>query len=345
MRFFRLFSFLLLISILWLVGCHPVHKLSTDTPVDSEIKYRLIYIIHGDANYLYHNKDGLGLRADKQKMAEAKKIAKHAKKGEVFIFYQKPERKILWLFPRKDRLFLHYRNGRQINRKKYSPVASRETFIAESRLYSSSRSKQKLREIFLYFGHEIPEHSRPYHNSRPEAAFNTYIFAEGLKQFLTDDQRFDLTVLSTCNNGTPQAAYRMLGVSRYLLASPQNLHLSHIDTHPLLKLEEDSDKPAYDLAVNLAQDTYSRLSKFLETSVTLSVYDLQSDDFFSLAKLYSDYQAGSTDQFIDQENIDCARLPFWDGEFEIEGPNVFYKPAAFGRNANQQTHSGWGCRP
>lgn len=336
---------LFIISAFGIMGCQPIEKLAADQNSSSDVYYRLIYVIHGDANYLYHDEDGNGLQADEQKVAEAKEVARRARKGEVFIFHQKPERKILWLFPRKDRVFLHYRNGRLINREKYSPESSRKTLVAESRLYESHRSPQSSRNIFLYFGHKIPDDSKlPYHGSRPEAAFSDYLFTNGMQLFLADDQRFDLTVLSTCDNGTPRIAYRMSTVSRYLLASPQDLHLSHIDTRSLLQLE-GSQKPVYDLAVSLAQETYNRLSKIMETSVTLSVYDLQSDNFFPLTQAYADYQSQLMDETVAQENIDCSGLPFWDKEFEATVPNVFYKPAAFGPHADKQSHSGWGCRP
>src|SRR5699024_12401976 len=72
-------------------------------------EYTIIYVIHGDSDYLYHTIDGSPRQSDEHVLHEALQTARGAKHGNVFIFHQKPETKILWSFPKNDRHFFSYR--------------------------------------------------------------------------------------------------------------------------------------------------------------------------------------------------------------------------------------------
>jgi hypothetical protein len=74
---------------------------------------------------------------------------------------------------------------------------------------------------FLYFGHEIPsENGTGYHLSIPGIDVNTVSFANGIQNFLfADEDRFDLVVLSTCNNGTPAMAELLVPFTKAMLGS------------------------------------------------------------------------------------------------------------------------------
>lgn len=345
---------LIFILVLGSLGCRNYQTLSTgqysspNVAADTtQINYTLIYIIHGDANYLYHDEQGRGLQADEQQMKEAISVAREARHGEVFIFHLKPEKRVLWLFPKKDRVFLHYRNGKLLHRDKYSPNEDSQSFVSESRFYKKYQSENSARLFFLYFGHEIPnDKGVNYFHSRPEAEFNTGTFAAGLSSFLSKKERFDLTVLSTCDNGTPMMASEIQSSSRYLLASPQNLHLSHLDTHSLLQLEQSPKLPTSSLADSMASNSFDRLTGFIQTAVTISIYDLQETGHYmdELSDSYATYRKQNSMDEIEQENIDCADLPFWDGDGSSKGITVYYKPPNFGRRTGLTSHSGWGCK-
>lgn len=334
-------------SLLW--SCQPSKNLTTDSSAKSsvtdKVDYSLVYVIHGDASYLYHDEEGKGRQADVQAVKEAMEVAQEAEKGEVFIFHQRPESKILWLFPKKDRLFYHYKNGELINRQKYSPQSSQAPFKTEANFLKKHKSKDSNRQFLLYFGHEIPTRNVGYHHSRPEVAFNVDNFSKGVGSFLDEDKVFDLTVLSTCDNGSPDMASKIAPYSNAMLASPKNLHLSHIDTDSLLKLEENPDFSELDLAQLLATDTYQRLDQFIQTAVTLSVYNLrqQEQEIKSLQELYSTYKDNNITQ-IEAENVDCATLPFWDQSNFPPVNQVFYKPPRFGQKDDKKAFSGWGCK-
>merc|ERR1711965_502537 len=89
-------------KILWLLAgiglvsgaCTGSRSLNKQVPVnkDTAPDYSLIYVIHGDGDYLYHD-DGKAIKADEHAVKKAYSVALKAHHGEVFIFHQKPERK------------------------------------------------------------------------------------------------------------------------------------------------------------------------------------------------------------------------------------------------------------
>lgn len=348
--------FLLGVVLLCVWGCQTMQNSASSIPhstlatESSEVQYSLIYVIHGDANYLYHDEKGQGLQADEQQLQEAIAVARQAKQGEVFIFHLRPEEQFLWLFPKKDRLFLHYRNGERITRKKYSPLPDQGNFEKEIELYHQFRSTTPSRKVFLYYGHEIPAQKYTgYFESRPQISFDIQQFVQGMGSFLGREETFDLTVLSTCDNGTPRAVSALRGKTEFLVASPENLHLSHIDSDRLLQLEQP-DKSVAEVGRSIAEATYERLADFLQTVVTIAVYDMNRAQAAAerLSGEYKEYHSGKEDLLIEQENIDCSALPFWNdqsGYANRAGVEIFFKSPAFGPKAHRETHSGWGCQP
>lgn len=353
MRLFRNLIYIL-VFLMGIWGCRTSDTLTSGQPPPSnpsadtaQVYYTLIYMIHGDANYLYHNEEGRGLQADEQQMKEAISVAREARHGEVFIFHLKPEKRVLWLFPKKDRVFLHYRGGKLLHRANYSPNSTKENFVSESRIYKKYQRENSSRLFFLYFGHEIPNSNKVnYFHSRPEAEFNTKSFTVGLESFLEKKERFDLTVLSTCDNGTPLMASEIQSSSRYLVASPQNLHLSHLDTQALLEMEQYREIPTAALADSIASNSFDRLTGFIQTAVTISIYDLQEIASYAdtLSDSYASYRKQNAIGQIEQENIDCSDLPNWNGHGTSNGVTVYYKPPNFGNRAGKTSHSGWGCQ-
>ncbi|NGP77557.1 hypothetical protein G3570_12990 [Balneolaceae bacterium YR4-1] len=320
---------------------------------DQDANYSIIYLIHGDADYLYHDSLGRALQADRKVLEEAIRVGEQAKSGEVFIFHQRPERKVLWIFPKKDRRFIHYRAGERISEKRYSPTGQSDsgTFSAEARLYDEFKSTGdsiKHRSL-LYFGHEIPyENGKGYYHSLSSTYMNTDTFSSGIQSFLPGDlKKFDLITLSTCNNGSPDMVHALKPHTRYLLASPQNLHLSHIDTEGLFILENRPDVEAREVADKLSKDSYLRLTKSIQTVVSLSVYDMHEvgQNIQGIDSTYQNYLKSGSAADPGSDNIDCTELPFFDQESVFtEGVSIRYRPPRFGPKANKTTHSGWGCK-
>jgi hypothetical protein len=342
--------FWLIIVLLAAVGCRTTEVIKPANQNPPE--YTIIYVIHGDSDYLYHTSNGAPRQADEHVMQEARQTARRAKHGEVFIFHQNPESKILWFFPRKDRQFYYYRNGKLVHKQRYSPHSKTQSFVTEAKLYqkySQNPTSSTAPVIFLYMGHEIPETSRyPYDLSRPSARFDTNTFVQGVKSFLGKrDSSFGLAVISTCNNGTPAMVQKLSPFTHYILASPEDLHLSQINTGRLSSLLEDGNT-IEQTADSIATHTFKRLKGFLQTDITLSLYDTQKIKKYlpHLAQKYEAYLQSLPARDLLKDNIDCAELPFFHTPKMDDGVKVWYQPSPFGRKTRaDSTFSGWGCKP
>ena len=340
--------------VVFLSACSHTTELTRDYLPEngSDVDYSVIYYIHADSDYLYHSPDGLPVRDNSEVLATAFDVAVQARSGEVFIYHQRPERKLFGLFPRRSSRFFHYRNGKLINRVSYRHQEKKEAFLStEAQLMGAVRTQRltdKHPYYFLFFGHEIPANNgKGYHQSLPGIEVNTVSFAEGIQKFLPGDgDRFDLVVLSTCNNGTPAMAEQLIPFTNVMLASPQNLHLSHFDSESLGLLENEPGISSLKLGHSMAEQTYQRLDTTVHSTVTLSLYDLNDVRTYInfLDSLIAANNAPDQSMQI-QDNVDCAKLYFLDPEIYRKGIKNWYKPARFGRQSGQLAHSGWGCKP
>jgi hypothetical protein len=343
---------LLVFTLLFLIGCGQTSRISTNPASESShpSAYSVIYYIHADGDYLYHLADGTPIRANEQVLTSAIEIAEQARSGEIFIFHQKSQRKRFGLFPRSQNEFYHYRNGNLQNYNKYR-YGSGETilFSKESDMVKAYRINTLTpdhQSYFFYFGHEIPvESDNQYNSSFPQMVVSTETFGSELKNFLPTDQALDLVVLSTCNNATAPMASRLMPYTNYLLASPQNLHLSHIDTDAISMLEANRSTTAEKIAHAMASNTFTRLSDQVLTAVTLSIVDLNTVKSYvnDLNHRISLYRTAENPSLI-QDNIDCKELDFFLPEIFMNGVTSYYRPAKFGRPSVTSTHSGWGCK-
>lgn len=337
-----------------LAGCSSTSELFREDPIDESdsVDYSVIYYIHADSDYLYHDANGDPVRDNSKVLQTAQSVAEELESGEVFIFYQQPEKKFLGLFPRKKSRLYHYRSGELTSRVNYRHSDKDEDFLAtEARLYDQYRTHSRVadqRNYFLYFGHEIPDDDgNKYHRTNPDIAVNTDSFSAGIQKFLgTAELRFNLVVLSTCNNGTPEMAEKLMPFSDTLLASPQNLHLSHIDSENLDLLESDPGITTAELAHSMADQTYRRLDEEIETVITITVYDFEIVEEYKkeLQAFSRRYGALDTRSYY-SDNVDCKRVDFFDDDTFGKGVKTWYEPARFGRQSSTATHSGWGCRP
>ena len=348
------FLYLAIIAGLIFTGCSHTSELSGETMPENgtDVSYSVIYYIHADSGYLYHDSDGNPVQGNSEVLATALDIGEAARSGEVFIYYQRPERKLLGLFPRRSSRFFHYRNGQLINHVKYRHPDKKEAFLAtETQLMNQYRALNRPgnhQNYFLYFGHEIPsENGKGYHRTLPGIEVNTASFAKGVQNlFLSDTDRFSLAVLSTCNNGTPAMAKHLMPFTDALLASPQNLHLSHVDSGSLALLEKEPGISPLQLGRSMAEKTYQRLEATVHTTITLALYDFEDVRTYihSLNSIIA--ATKSTDRSVQfQDNTDCAEFSFMDSENYRDGVETWYKTARFGRQSSQSTHSGWGCKP
>lgn len=312
-----------------------------EIPVRNKPEYSLVYIIHADSDYLYH-KNGKAYQADREALKEAFDIALNAESGEVFIFHQKPERNAFLFFPKKDRRFYHYRNGELVQQINYSPKTG--GIDAELELVNKHISSGSQRMGLFYFGHEIPASElTAYHQSRTDQVFNIDVLTKNLELLPT---KLDILALSTCNNGTPKVAQKLVSQSDILVASPQNLHLSYLNTNSILLLEKNPSISSLALADSIAKNSFQELRSFVETEITVSVYDLDHVSGYvnELVSFYPDINRFPTTTSPNGDNLDCRDL-LASSQIKTSGVISYYNPAMFGRKSAKTSHSGWGCKP
>ncbi|HSQ76747.1 MAG TPA: hypothetical protein VLT13_14385 [Bacteroidota bacterium] len=336
---------------------------SADLPVQREsqqadgtvltARYSIVCVIHGDGDYVYHDNDGTEYAADEKILVAAQRVAQQNPRAEVFIFHQRPRSHVLFLFPLRDGDFYYYRNGRLVTELSYWRDQEQSRFNAEVELYRRFRADNpgEMMNVFLYYGHEIPEAGGVgYDASYPERPFTVHDLAGRLQEFTRDSTRFDLVVLSTCFGGTPYTIGTLGPFARYIIASPGNLHLSYFDLHSLERLDLSvlgGDVLA--LAKQFAQHAFDRLTGDVQTAVSVAVYDVdRTRDFVRSVRGMYDHAlttvSGETQASIPRmEHCDCADIPAYMLPAINEGVDVFYRPARFGRLKHKQNHSGWEC--
>ena len=339
---------------LLLLSCGPVppapHKILSSEKAQTPPGYLIIFVIHGDGDYLYHDPDGNEHRADIETLAAAKKVAERNSLAEVFIFHEIRRKHLLLFFPRHDGEFYYYRNGQLLAKKLYWRDKGQSYFDPEVKLYYRFHVEELPPPIklFLYFGHEIPEFGgKGYNASYRDKSFTVQNLADGMKSTTHDSKKFDLVMLSSCFNGTPYTISALAPYARYIIASPGNLHLSYFDLHPFEALDAElRDKDVSAFAKKAAQQAFDRLDNDIQTEITVAVYDVDRVQRYtsSIDSIYNQDLAlliNKGSSFI--EHCDCAEDPAFLRPAMNEGIDLFYRPARFGRSKNKQSHSGWEC--
>lgn len=266
---------MLLASALCFASCAPtgpmrarVSRLATE----DRIRSLIVYVIHGDGDYIYHDDQGGRRLADEDALAQARQVARNAPNAEVFIFHQKP-RWHLWSHPSRDGVMSHYRGGVLLRERNYSRHGKGSDFAAEAALFgrhallrhlppktcavaSDSASNDfaspgpELRgpnRFFVYFGHEIPIlGGHGYSRSQPQEEFTLEQFSRGLRRFVgpscPSKRPLTLLALSSCHGGTPATTSTLFPFADFLLASPAPLHLSFLDTRALIPLIREASE-------------------------------------------------------------------------------------------------------
>ena len=348
----------------WAVVTIPLSSCGPALPVQREAQqaeggqpgapYSIVCIIHGDGDYLFHDTGGNEYRADEEALARAQRVAEENPHAEVFIFHQRPRSHLLLFFSQRDGEFYYYRSGRLIAQESYwrdQEVSRLEPEVELYRRFQTVRGRDVV-SVFLYCGHEIPEvGGTGYDASYPDGPFTVQGLVDGLQGFTRDSARFDLMVLSTCFGGTPYTISALGSAARYVIASPENLHLSYFDFRPLERLDlkvQDGDVLAF--AKGFARQAFDRLTGDIQTAVSVAVYDVERvQDYVRAVRGVYEHSltrpGGATQAAgAPMERCDCADIPAYVLPAMQAGVDVLYRPARFGRSQNKPVHSGWECR-
>ncbi len=332
----------------------PVQRAAQENDVGVQATaYSIVCVIHGDGDYLYHDTGGNEYRADEVALAEAQRVALRNPHAEVLIFHQRPRRHFLFFFPLRDGTFYCYRNGRLIANDVYWRDQEESPLKTEMGLYRrlSAGNQPGMVSLFLYFGHEVPEFDGAgYDASYPDRPLTVPGFARGVRSFRADSSRFDILLLSTCFGGTPYTVGALGTAARYIVASPENLHLSYFDMRPLERLDagfRDVDVPGF--AKRYAGLAFDTLKEHIQTTVSVAVYDVDRVQKFLRAyqgvyeQTMNSVKSAGQVPMAAMEHCDCADLPSVMPATTSDGVDVFYRPPRFGRSKEKQHHSGWEC--
>lgn len=337
-----------------LVSCHRNYGVLRDEvisrPHNSEIKSTLVFFIHGDGSYSYHDAKGKRFEADAVILKEAITVAESCSRAEVFIFHQKPKSKWLFLIDRPDGAFYYFRKGALLASGSYHRRSRLSELDSESEIIKTyhARASEKRVSGFLYFGHALTELG----DKSPNQSLNVHGLAQGMSCLLSEVDpnlmKFDLVVLSACYSGTPGIIAELAHYSRYILASPDDLHLAYLDIQPLRRLDNIGFSEVHNLAREMASHSLARLQEWTQTSITLAVYDVERIAPF-LEKVQSRQPVGlalqsqNSHQPVPVEYCDCLDRPSVAAEIPSAGVEVYYQPPHFGRLKNKTKHSGWSC--
>lgn len=330
-----------LVLLLGACRSQPTHLSLPESAAAPAPRFSLVFVIHGDGSYLYHDSTGVSHEADQEALGQAVAVAESNPQAEVFLFHQIRARG-----SRANGRFFLYRFGRLVLSETYrrdSGGVDAEAALFRDHSLSLTGSRETLR-FFLYFGHQIPERSRPgYHASLPSTPWGLPDLATALSRFHGPEGRFDLLVLSTCNNGTPTAISLMVPEARHLIASPADLHLSHLGMQALHGMHRHDPPDAYEIGLTLARQSFADLSERVSTIITIGLYDLDR-----VAPRLAPLQAALRLRLQDSDDgilefYDCGEDPLFPRVEDLEGVKIFYRPPRFGRLRTTIRHSGLQC--
>ena len=304
----------------------------------AQISTSLVFFIHEDHDYTYHE-NGKKKYAHKEVFKKAKKIAEICKNCEVFIYRERPKR------IRAPGRAYYYKAGKRIEKIKYQRDSDeKEVYFYKEHSEKARDRKNKITSFFLYFGHHIPEKpEEDYSFSLPDLSFSlaqlTYFFRKwgaGPGGF-----KFDGILLSTCKNGTPFTVHRLSPFARYIMASPENLHLSYFDLSSFMDVDELTKKKVRKFMKGFAKKSFKRLSK-KKTMVTVSLYRTSKTKKFVEEVEENYYQALQETGDDIPSYQDCQDLQEFKGREDIKkGVTSYYKAPKFGSLKRKKTHSGW----
>jgi len=369
-----------LFSFLFLFSCETQSALKTGAPLtQGRTRYSIIYVINGEGSNLYHDEEGRALFADAQMLKQAKEIALEASETEVFIFYLKPAK----LHQARGKLYYFRKRLSKKSVIRYTlhsgmseEISSWLEFYKKYSLrFQEPGVNSRWRSFFFYFGHELQEGKNPVSQS-PAYLFTADDLAHALcslnADFGVDGYGFDLVIVSACNSGTPGIIGTIIHYARYIIASPEPLHLSHISTEPFRNVGEIEKKGTFQFVKGTARYAFERLTRMTNTAVTVAVYDsarvisyIATVEALCMPEKRGDAGGMSFEQ-IDRrscgpgeegkdatgatieassipEYYDCAENPGFREDVMGQGVTVFYRPPLFGREKGKTEHSGWEC--
>jgi len=259
----------------------PLQRGAEETRVESQF----LFLIHGDADYVYYDRNHQRHRADEEAFDQTVAVAKKNRGAEVLIFRQLPAG-FFRIGKRRYGSFRLYRHGREITRIRYMRSAGEGGLKSEIDLYRRfSRFKSTSHRVFAYFGHEIPVHAAP---DLPYSAWNPGFSLDSLALALgafgsppgEAEKPFGLLILSSCFGAGDAVAETLSPYGHYLVGSPLELHLSYLDVSalaaPIQKDTSEKHAWAFALGKQVADHSFRKIRDSTQVTVAITLTDLDA---------------------------------------------------------------------
>lgn len=309
----------------------------------SGVQQSLIFVIHEDEKYSYHQGNKLK-NAATHALIQAKHTAQNCSDCEVFIFRHKPSKIGFCFIPKPDSKSYYYRRGKLIKKKEFFRHKKGMSFGYESEFYHKYKNNngEDSRHLFIYFGHQIPEtHIPGYSRSNPDDVFSVDELSMGLKKF---SKKFDVLMLSSPESGTPYKIKSLSSTSDFIIASASNLSLPYF----IFNLSEHIDYlgvgPVEKWAWKLQSELFESLQKSSLTDISVVLYqtnqirpwlDLILPDYFGILRKHY--------QYMPCKSKDCLHIPEFQKEGYQNGVTSLYHRGAWQHGPEIFDHSGWSC--
>jgi hypothetical protein len=353
-----------------LAGCASSRR--EGAPTAGAFNARVIYLIHGDADYVYHDSSGRARRADEDALQQALDVGARTTGAEVFVFHQKSEWVTRVVGKSEGRLY-HYRDGTLQSRETYfrnpgnleAEAGLVRRHAAPAAAVAAGQQMRHIPLVLAYFGHEIPRavagnDSSTLNRERFVAGLTDIATAAELAETRIQDSTagaffyslkkpYGLIILSVCNGGTPGMMKALTPLAEYAVASPARLHLSHLDARALGDIARTDSvrarKPWKRLADSVAAQSFARLQEKTLTEITVAVYDLEQTGSFLAS-------AASDEAKVESEGRTSAGTTTWRDCFAEKGlepkrarrgVTLLYRAPRFGPDKDVMFRSAWQC--
>jgi len=142
----------------------------------------------------------------------------------------------------------------------------------------------------------------------------------------------------------------MIPFARYIVASPDNLHLSYFDLRSLEWMNTSAlERDVSGFTLRFARQAFEALTETVQTAVTVGVYNADSVQAYLdvVHRLYehsvATVHAESDTSMSERSHCDCVEIPAYVQPTMRDGVVMYFRPARFGRTQRKQQHSGWEC--
>jgi hypothetical protein len=338
-----------LAGVAWLfAACAQTHPPGVDeeprAPTDStQPSLRVIYLIHGDGDYAWHDSSGMKHLADRDALRQAL-AASGRTHGESFVFHLKSQTPLFG--KASDGTWYHYRDGKILGQGRYAAKPGDSALSAEARvLRRLGGDVEGPRVLLAWFGHEIPLQEAAY----GEGTFGVPSFARGLSRLqprVDASKPYALLVLSACYGGNPATIRALAPLAGRIVASPAYLHLSHLDISAFgdSLASDPSEEAVARLTDTVAARSFARLTALARTEVTVATYDAARVTSFLSTTTEATGSGVRTRASAVRGWADCAEVaPGFDSGLAAQGTRLLYRPPEFGAGKDRARRSAWQC--